>query len=83
LANRIAERMDLRKIHAKLDRIAQQFCPVVKALWLEYHWSLMKVEYSTDIIFKKREDLQAILSASAGTPDSLRQTGEHRHFPWT
>jgi hypothetical protein len=60
LANRIAERMDLRKIHAKLDRIAQQFCPVVKALGLEYHWSLMQVEYSTDIIFKKREDLQAI-----------------------
>ena len=59
-ANDIAQRIDLRKLHAKLDRIAQQCCPVVKALDLSYHWSVMQVEYSTDIIFKKRGDLQAI-----------------------
>src|SRR3972149_8414465 len=59
-ANDIAQRIDLRKLHAKLDRIAQQCCPVVKALDLSYHWSVMQVEYSTDIIFKKLGDLQAI-----------------------
>ncbi len=43
LANRITEGFDLRKIHAKLDRIAQQYCPVVKAMEMTYHWSLMQV----------------------------------------
>jgi len=35
-------------------------CPVVEELGLSYHWSLMQVEYSTDVIFRSREDLQPL-----------------------
>lgn len=59
VANRLAAQFDIRKLHAKLDRIAEMYCPFLQPLKLGYHWSLMQVEYSTDIIFKRKEDLQA------------------------
>ena len=47
-------------IHKKLDRFAERFCPVIKELDTRYHWSIMQVEYATDIIFKRQQDLQDI-----------------------
>ena len=61
-ANQLASEIDIRKLHAKLDRIAETYCPFLRELLLSYHWSLMQVEYSTDIVFKRVEDLQPFYS---------------------
>jgi hypothetical protein len=40
-----------------LDRYARQFCPPVALFDSGYHWSLMQVEYATDIVFYRQQDL--------------------------
>ena len=43
-----------------LDIFASRYCPVIKKFELAYHWSIMQVEYATDIMFKERDYLGAI-----------------------
>jgi hypothetical protein len=50
-ANQLAAELDIEKLHAKLDGLAQQYCPVVADLGLIYSWSIMQAEYATDLIF--------------------------------
>lgn len=59
-AQQITASIQVNLIHKKLDQFAQMFCPVINELGLRYHWSIMQVEYATDIIFKRREDLRDI-----------------------
>ena len=59
-ANEVAAALDVTHLHAKLDHFAQQYCPVVTHLNLTYSWSLMQVEYATDLVFKEQRTLQAI-----------------------
>ena len=56
-AQKIADGFNVKKLHRKLDRFARLFCPVVRHFEGGIHWSLMQVEYATDIVFRKREDL--------------------------
>ena len=58
-ANELAAQLDTTMLHAKLDRFAQQYCPVIAAHGLEYGWSIMQAEYATDLIFKDQGTLQA------------------------
>jgi hypothetical protein len=46
-------------LQAKLDEYARRYCPVAESPHLSYYWSLMQVEYSTDLIFKSHAALQA------------------------
>jgi len=41
-------------------RLARRYCPVIVAVQTGYHWSLMEVEYSTDIVFRNQTDLAPI-----------------------
>lgn len=59
-AQQIAHSIQIEKLHKKLDLLAEVYCPVFKDLASQYHWSIMQAEYSTDIIFKSREDLQPL-----------------------
>ena len=59
IANQLSAQLDIEKLHAKLDYFAQQYCPVVNTLNLQYSWSLMQAEYATDLIFKSQQTLQA------------------------
>jgi len=56
-AQRLADGFAVRKLHRKLDQYARQFCPVVRYFPGGIHWSLMQVEYATDLVFRRREDL--------------------------
>jgi hypothetical protein len=56
-AQQIADRLKPETLHRKLDRYARQFCPAAAEFTAGYHWSIMQVEYATDIVFKRREDL--------------------------
>lgn len=59
-ANQLAAQLDVEHLHAKLDRLAQQYCPVTTPLGLEYSWSIMQAEYATDLVFKDQRTLQAV-----------------------
>jgi hypothetical protein len=59
-ANELAATFDMAAVHEKLDRLAETYCPAVKQLGLFYSWSIMQVEYATDIVFKTQPTLQAI-----------------------
>jgi hypothetical protein len=56
-AQKITDSFDVRKLHRKLDQCARRFCPVVRHFKGGIHWSLMQVEYATDLVFRRREDL--------------------------
>jgi hypothetical protein len=58
-ANQIANKFKVEILHQHLDEVAQQYCPVVTDLKLNYHWSIMQAEYATDLVFKNRNTLQA------------------------
>jgi len=56
----LADHLKVRELHERLDRWARRYCPVIQPLGVSYHWSLMQVEYATDMVFSERQDLQAI-----------------------
>ena len=58
-AQHLSTDWSIETLHAKLDQFAQLYCPVVTELNLAYNWSLMQVEYATDIIFKEQPVLQS------------------------
>ena len=73
-AQALADGLSADDLHRILDRYAAQCCPVLDAFHLSYHWSLMQVEYSTDLVFRSQTILrplyeqlarQAVLSVKA------------------
>lgn len=60
LAQRIADRLKPSTLHRKLDRFVRRFCPAAAAFPAGYHWSIMQLEYATDIVFRRREDLAPV-----------------------
>jgi len=57
-ANQLAAQFNIESLQAKLDQLAQHYCPVVSQLGLQYHWSILQAEYATDLIFKSTQTLQ-------------------------
>lgn len=55
-AQQLADEFPIRALHRALDRFARRFCPVVRQFG-DYHWTLMQVEYATDIVFQRQSDL--------------------------
>ena len=59
-AQALADAFPVEQLHHALDAVAQRYCPVITQVPDTYHWSLMQVEYATDLIFKRKDDLQPI-----------------------
>jgi hypothetical protein len=59
-AQKLANGFRVETIHRLLDSYAKLYCPVYAQFNLSYHWSIMQVEYATDIVFKKQSNLEAI-----------------------
>lgn len=59
-AQTLSDNLDIAKLHHRFDEYALLYCPVIKQLDLTYHWSLMQVEYATDVVFKKQADLATV-----------------------
>jgi hypothetical protein len=66
-AQRLADDIDVAKLHSMLDRYADLCCPPVTTLEQRYHWSLMQVEYSMDLIFRRQADLAPLYDAISRT----------------
>jgi hypothetical protein len=73
-AQRLADDMSISVLHKALDQIVTRFCPITERLGVSYHWSIMQVEYATDVVFKRKKDLQAIY-------DTLTRTAIHTVKP--
>ncbi|MFC2000284.1 MarR family transcriptional regulator, partial [Chloroflexota bacterium] len=58
----LADTLDIRRLHQHLDRIAIDYCPATRHFPSGYHWSLMQVEYATDIVFRRQADFQPLYS---------------------
>ena len=73
-AQEISDRFDVKILHRLLDKFAETFCPIAKRFGINYHWSVMQVEYSTDIVFRRQQDLKEIY-------DNLVATAVHTVKP--
>lgn len=59
-AQELADHLNLRQLHKRLNQFARRYCPAIRHFPVEYHWSIMQVEYATDIVFSRQADLQDI-----------------------
>jgi len=59
-AQALAEEFDPGRLHRLLDRYASYLCPVLDTFTQSYHWSLMQVEYATDLIFRSQATLKPL-----------------------
>jgi len=66
-AQKLADALDVQPLHRALDRLAAVFCPAARAFRCRYQWTLMQLEYATDIVFKRREDLVDLYQAIVRT----------------
>ncbi len=54
-------------LHTILDEFSRQYCPFLKEFHLSYHWSVMQIEYATDIVFRQQSYLQTMYDTLART----------------
>jgi len=59
-AQTLADSLRPDELHRRLDRYAKRFCPVLDVFGQRYHWSLMQVEYSSDLIFRSETILKPL-----------------------
>ena len=73
-AQELADTLSPDRLHRTLDRYADRCCPVSEVFGQSYHWSLMQVEYATDLAFRSTTTLgplyeqlirQSVLSVKA------------------
>jgi hypothetical protein len=83
-AQELADAFSPDLLHRVLDRYAAQCCPVLEVFGQTYHWSLMQVEYATDLAFRSAATLgplyeqltrQSVLSVKA--PQIASFLGRH------
>lgn len=59
-AQQLAASQGPKPLHRKLDALAKKFCPVLRHFHGQCRWSLMQVEYATDIVFRSQSVLKPI-----------------------
>jgi len=59
-AQELSDSIRVEDLHRKFDEFAWKYCPMYKESGLRYHWTVMQVEYSTDLVFRQQEVLQLI-----------------------
>jgi hypothetical protein len=59
-AQAVADSLRTEALHRLLDRIVGWLCPILSHFKIGYHWSLMQVEYATDIVFGGIKDLRPL-----------------------
>jgi hypothetical protein len=73
-AQNISDSFPVDRLHRYLDEIAQRVCPILHHFQTTYHWTVTQVEYATDIMFRKQEDLRPLY-------DTLVRTAIHAVKP--
>jgi hypothetical protein len=66
-AQELANSLDAKQLHTRLDQWARYFAPVLRHFRSGYHWSFMQVEYATDVVFRRQADFQPLYDAIVRT----------------
>ena len=69
-AQAIVDEFPVRALHTRMDDLARMLCPVVRHFYSGFYWSLMQVEYATDLVFDSIEALAPLY-------DHLVRTAAH------
>jgi hypothetical protein len=56
-AQELADAFPVERLHRLLDEAARRYCPVFDRFAEGYHWSMMQVEYCTDLVFRRQQEL--------------------------
>lgn len=56
-AQELSDKIRVEDLHQALDIFASRYCPVIDRYNMKYAWTVMQVEYATDIAFRKQSDL--------------------------
>jgi len=59
-AQALADEFSAEELHRKLDAYARMMCPVSDRFDMRYQWSIMQVEYSTDLMFRRQTELKPL-----------------------
>lgn len=59
-AQKLANAIRPDRLRKTLDKVVQTYCPIAAQFANGYHWSLMQVEYATDIVFKRQKYLEPV-----------------------
>ena len=59
-AQKLADGLEIKRLHAKLDHFARAYCPILEDFGVQYHGSVDQCEYATDVVFRKQADLAQI-----------------------
>lgn len=59
-AQKLADCFPVTRLHKMIDKYTKAFCPVQRYFASGIHWSVMQMEYATDIIFKDQKTLAPI-----------------------
>lgn len=63
-AQKLADNLDIPKLHALFDTWAEKYVPILKHLrekWnLSYNWTIKQIEYATDVLFKSQNRLDEL-----------------------
>ena len=59
-AQALADAFSPAALHRMLDDYAALCCPVIEVFQQTHHWSLMQLEYATDIVFRSAATLQPL-----------------------
>jgi hypothetical protein len=73
-AQTISDNLDVGQLHRVLDSLAKKYCPLISKFQLSYRWSIMQIEYATDIVFSHKRHLQEMY-------DTLTRTAIHTVKP--
>ncbi len=65
-AQALADAFPIGRLHDRLDALAAQYCPVISKFG-SYRWSIMQVEYATDLMFRSPERLGPLYDALVRT----------------
>jgi len=66
-AQGLAERLNAKALHRRLERWARRYCSVLSHFRGQYHWSFMQVEFSTDVVFHRQRELEPLYDALVRT----------------
>ena len=66
-AQTLADTWAIRRLHRHLDRLAATYCPVLRHFPAGVHWSLMQVEYATDVVCARQAEFPPLYEALTHT----------------
>jgi hypothetical protein len=57
-AEELSHDFRVKQLHGWLDKIVERYIPFIEETEQRYRWTILQAEYSTDIIFKDKNDLR-------------------------